>query len=163
MLQKCLDKLEYNQILKKIADYCCTYIGKDFALAFVPSFDKESVEFSLAQTKEAVSLIFRKGSPAIISIENIKYYIKNLRSYNSLSARGLLDVANVLKTSRMLNDYFFGDETFDLSDYTTLEPLFSSLYSNLNVEKRIFDAIIDEDTIADDASITLSSLRRTRK
>ncbi len=163
MLQKYLDKLEYNQILKKIADYCSTYIGKDLALAFVPSYDKDTVEFSLAQTKEAVSLIFRKGSPAIISIADIKYYIKNLRSYNSLSAKALLDVANVLKTSRMLNEYFFGDETFDLSDYTTLEPLFSSLYSNLNVEKRIFDAIMDEDTIADDASTTLSSLRRNRK
>ena len=163
MLHNYLDKLEYNQILLKVTNYCYTYIGKDLALALVPIYDKENVEFMLRQTTEAVSLIFRKGSPSIFSIEDIKYYIKSLRSYNTLSAKALLDVANVLKTSRTLYDYYFGDETFDLSDFTSLEPLFSSLYSNLNVEKRIFDAIIDENTISDDASTTLSSLRRNRK
>ncbi len=59
--------------------------------------------------------------------------------------------------------YLYSDESFALDEFSKMTDLFSLLYSNENVEKKIFSSIIDEDTIADDASKALSSLRRTRK
>ncbi len=111
----------------------------------------------------ALQLIYRKGNPPIEEFNNIDIYIKNLYSNNFLSAKALLDVATVLKMSRTLKDYFFEDETFDLSSFSILSDYFSGLYSNLNVENKIFDSIIDENNIADNASKVLSVLRINRK
>ena len=162
MIRKYLNKLEYTEILKKIVFYCATYIGKEKVLNLLPSNNKELVSQMLNETSLAQILLFRKGEPPIDNIKNVEIWIKTLRSYNSLSAKALLEVANVLKTSRLLHDYFFEDKSFDLSDYDALKNYFSTLYCNEKIENNIFKSIIDENNIADDASSKLLKLRRTR-
>lgn len=163
MLQKYLNKLEYNKILDTVSNYCSTYIGKEYVSNLLPSNDKDLVQKMLDETSSAQTLLFRKGEPPISNITNIEIWIKNLKSSNSLSAKALLEVANVLQTSRLLHDYFFADEAFDLSDFSVLEDYFSMLYYNQKIEDNILNSIIDENTIADDASKTLSSLRRNKR
>lgn len=163
MLQKYLYKLEYNKILEKVCDCCKTYIGKELVSSLLPSSNKDLVKKQLEETNSALTLLIRKGEPSIFNIANINLWIKHLESYNFLSATALLEVANVLKTSRCLHEYFFSDKDFDLSGFAILEDLFSMLYYNKSIEDIIFTSIIDENTIADDASKTLSSLRRNKR
>lgn len=163
MLQKYLYKLEYNKILEKVCDCCKTYIGKELVSTLLPSSNKDLVKKQLEETSSALTLLIRKGEPSIFNIANIDLWIKHLESYNFLSATALLEVANVLKTSRCLHEYFFSDKDFDLSGFAILEDLFSMLYYNKSIEDIIFTSIIDENTIADDASKTLSSLRRNKR
>ncbi len=163
MIQKYLNKLEYNKILDIISSYCLTYKGVSLANSFLPSNNKDIVSRLLEETDSAVTLLIRKGEIPLSNIANIEVNIKNLESYNSLSASALLDVAYVLKVSRQLHQYFFEDEDFDLSNFSILEDLFSMLYYNKNIEDSIFHSIIDEDTIADDASKTLLALRKNRR
>ena len=163
MIEKYLNKLEYNKILDLVSNYCTTYIGKAFVSKLMPLNNKDLVKMKLEETSTAQTLLYRKGEPPISNITNIDIWIKNLESYNSLSAKALLDVAHVLQTSRFLHDYFFADDTFDLSDFALLEDYFSMLYYNETIEKNILNSIIDEYTIADDASKTLSALRRNKR
>lgn len=163
MLNKNLNRLEFNKILDELNSHCNTYIGKSKVFELEPFKNKDDVERALSETSLALQLIYRKGNPPIEEFNNIDIYIKNLYSNNFLSAKALLDVATVLKMSRTLKDYFFEDETFDLSSFSILSDYFSGLYSNLNVENKIFDSIIDENNIADNASKVLSVLRRNRK
>ena len=163
MIEKYLNKLEYNKILDLVSNYCTTYIGKDFVSKLMPLNNKDLVKMKLEETSTAQTLLYRKGEPPISNITNIDIWIKNLESYNSLSAKALLDVAHVLQTSRFLHDYFFADDTFDLSYFSLLENYFSMLYYNETIEKNILNSIIDEYTIADDASKTLSALRRNKR
>ena len=163
MLEKNLNVLEFNKIINLVCNYSNTYIGKEKLKNLVPSNNSITVKESLEETFEALNLIYRKGEPEIANISDIDIWIKNLRSYNPLSAKALLDVASILRTARILHEYFFGDKEFNLSDFTNLEPLFSSLYFNRNIENKIFTSIIDENTISDDASSKLSSLRRTKR
>lgn len=163
MLEKYLNKLEYNKILDIVSSYCATYIGRSLSSSFLPNSNKEIVARLLDETNSAVNLLIRKGEIPLSDIENIEVCIKNLKSYNSLGVKSLLDVANVLRISRQLHQYFFDDEEFDLSDFSILADLFSMLYYNKNMEDTIFNSIIDEDTIADDASKALSSLRKNRR
>ena len=163
MIEKYINKLEFNKVLEQVSEYCVTYLGKNLTLSVLPSNDADVVKMQLEQTSSALNLLYRKGEPAIFDIANIELWIKNLESYNSLSATALLEVANVLKTSRCLHGYFFGDENFDLSAFSVLEDIFSLLYYNKNIEDAIFRSIIDENTISDDASKALSSLRRNRR
>lgn len=163
MLNKNLNRLEFNKILDELNSHCNTYIGKSKVFELEPFKNKDDVERALSETSLALQLIYRKGNPPIEEFNNIDIYIKNLHSNNFLSAKALLDVATVLKMSRNLKDYLFEDESFDLSSFSMLSDYFSELYSNLNVENKIFDSIIDENNIADNASKVLSTLRRNRK
>ena len=163
MLNKNLNRLEFNKILDELNSHCNTYIGKSKVFELEPFKNKDDVERALSETSLALQLIYRKGNPPIEEFNNIDIYIKNLHSNNFLSAKALLDVATVLKMSRNLKDYLFEDESFDLSSFSILSDYFSGLYSNLNVENKIFDSIIDENNIADNASKVLSVLRRNRK
>lgn len=163
MNESYLNKLEYNKIIDLLANYTVTYLGKELCFGLMPCFKESRVTKLLLETSEASNLIIRKGNLPLYGISNISIYIKNLESSYSLTARGLLDIAKVLKLSRELKNYFYKDENFDLSDFTILDGYFSSLYTNINIEKQILSSIIDEDIISDDASTVLSKLRQNRR
>lgn len=163
MNENYLNKLEYNKILELLDKECLTYFGKELCFKLRPIFKQSKVTKLLQETDEACTLTVRKGNLPISSIPNIEIYIKILSSSNSLNAKGLLEVARILKLSRELKDYFYKDEDFDLGSFPILDSYFSSLYSNFNVENKILSSILDEDTINDDASSKLASLRRNRR
>ena len=163
MLDKYLNKLEYNKILENLCTYASTYIGKDLCTNLLPENNAEAVKAELEKTNLALILLFRKGELPIQNISDITLWIKSLESGYSLSAKALLDIANVLKTSRQLHNYMFVDDSFDLSSFNLLLDIFNMLYYNENIENNIFKAIIDENTIADDASTALASLRRNKR
>ena len=158
-----LEKLEYNKILEKLSLYCKTYIGKTFAANLKPLSKKEQVQKVLNQTGEALSLSFRKGNLPIVEIADITTNIKKLESNICLSMKELLEIGYILKISRELKNYFYEDENFDTSNFPLLDNMFCNLYNNLELEKLIFTSIIDENTIADDASSKLLSIRKNKR
>lgn len=162
-MQNYLNKLEYDKILTLLSNNSKTYLGKELCLDLKPANSKDKVITLLKETDEACTLSFRKGNLPISDFEYISLSIKNLESNISLSAKHLLDTANVLRLSRDLKEYFYKDEDFDLSNFPILDSYFSRLYSNKTIEDKIFTCIIDENTIADDASTVLANLRRNRR
>ena len=114
----------------------------------------------LNETKEADTLLHQKGSPPFYETDELEKYIKILKSNQTLSIKGLLNIGMLLRIARELKEYFYDNNT---SSFINLEKYFTLLYSNPSIEKSIFDKIIDESTIADNASKKLSSLRRNRK
>ncbi len=155
-----LNKLEYNEIIKNLGGYCKTYLGKNLCEQLVPNFSYEQVDFLLNETKQADTLLHQKGIPPFYETEELEKYIKVLESNQTLSIKGLLNFAVLLKMCRELKEYFYDDSSVT---FEYLEKYFSFLYSNPSIEKNIFDKIIDENTVADNASSKLASLRRNRK
>lgn len=153
-----LNKLEYNQILENLSGYCHTYIGKKKALESEPSSDKNIVKRTLSETAQAVSLIERNSTPPISEIEDIKVYVKMLESSNTLTAKALLDICNILNIAEELKTYF--SNFLDDATYENLKIYFDSLYSNSSIVDKIKKSIIDSETIADNASSNLASIRR---
>ena len=155
-----LEKLEYNKILEILANFCHTYIGKELSLNLLPSFKKDEVKNALSETSEAISLIQRSSVPPISEIDDITFYIKSLESSNAISAKALLSICNVLEMSYNLIKYF--SDFKDMEEYTVLSNYFSHLYSNSSIIQNIKKSILDENTIADTASSTLSSIRKKK-
>ena len=153
------EKLEFNLIRKKLESFAVTFIGKSMALNLIPFENKKDVEKSGKQTTEASILIYRKGNLPISEIENITIHLKKLNSNNFLSLKQLLDLTNILKISRNLKEYFSNTE-IDMSEFENLNNLFENLYSNSNIENQIFTSILDENTLNDKASSTLSNIRK---
>ena len=159
-MEAILNKLEYNKIIEDLEKHCKTYLGKNLCNSLKPSFSFESVDVLLNETKEADTLLHQKGTPPFYETDELEKYIKILKSNQTLSIKGLLNIGMLLRIARELKEYFYDNNT---SSFMNLEKYFTLLYSNPSIEKSIFDKIIDENTIADNASKKLSSLRRNRK
>ena len=161
MKQQYLDKLEFNEILKKLSNYSHTYIGQNIIKDLRPSNDYNIVTKWLDETSEAISLIERNSTPPISEIADVEIYIKLLEANNSLSAKALLDIVNILNIAQELKDYFldFADDPL----YTNLSIYFSDLYTNSKIISKIKSSILDENTIADNASSTLAEIRRKER
>lgn len=158
-----LDKLEYNKILEMLSKFCITKIGRKSAFSLMPSNDSTVVSDLLEETDSANRLILKFGNPPINEIDDIDVSLKIIESNQALSCKSLLDIANILKTSRLLHSYFYKNDKLEISDFSNLDYYFSSLYSNPSLENDIFSKILDENTVDDRASTALYNIRRKQK
>lgn len=159
-------KLEYNEIIQIIQGYCKTYLGKKRSFQMEPCFTFEAVRTSLSKTMEASKLLYQNGHPPIAELNEMEIPLKTLESNQILSAKALLDLAHLLKVARELKEYFKVNTLSTAEQEETenfLQEYFYTLYANATIEKEIFDKILDENTISDNASSKLASLRRSRK
>lgn len=161
-MEKYLNKIEYNKILDNLQKHCKTYIGKELALSLKPSTSQETVKKLLDETTEGLNLLSILATSPIDFISEIDIWIKQLESDWILNTKGLLDLAIILKMSRELKEYFFCDN-IDSEKFPILNEYFNSLYTNISIEKKIFDSILSENTIADNASKELSIIRRNQR
>lgn len=164
MNTKYLDKLEYHKILDKLTSFAKTYVGKKMIDNLKPSFDYDEVCHLQLQTNQATKLIYKYGTPPISDFANVDVAIKKLNSSSSLSAKELLDIANIFKMSHEIQSYFTDiTENLNVSDFNAISSFFQNLYINSIIEKNILTKIIDEFTLEDNASNTLASIRRSKR
>ena len=162
MTTKYLEKLEYYKIIDTLKNFCVTHIGKNLALNLLPYYKENLVKKELEETANAYSLIFQKGNLPIYEISNnIDTDLRMLEFDSILSIKQILDVTNVLRMSRELKEYFalYKDEIkMDFS--VCLNKYFINLYTNIDIEEKIFKNTIDENTLNDHASPELYSIRK---
>ena len=156
MLNEHFKTLELHKILEMLSDICSNQASKELALNIEPSSDLETVQNEIDKTSEAFNLSSRFGTPVFYNSKDIITVIKRADSGVSLSYREILDVAKVLNQVRVLNSWFA--QTGD-SD-TKLNYLFESLFPNKYLEDKIYNTIISEDEISDNASPELASIRK---
>lgn len=157
-----MDILDFNKILQQLSSFCITYIGKELALALVPSTDCDKVKYKLNETFEAVNMLYKNLAPPFSEFEDITAIIKALNSRGSLSCKQLLDLTKIFSISKDLKEYFDKDYIIP-SDFPILNNLFEDLYSNDSILSKIYKSILDENTIDDKASPELSKIRRKQK
>lgn len=161
MEMKYLEKIEFNKIIEILESYAITSVGKNLCKDLLPSNNYKNVIHSISETTECTILRVRKGNPPISEIDNISSYVKALESENSLTAPALLDLGHLLKISRELKEYIVSDIETDFAPIVS--RYFFNLYTNPKIEKAILDSIIDENTIADNASSELANIRRNKR
>ena len=160
---KFLKKIEFEIIIDKLANFCETDIGKNIAFSLLPSFSFDEVKHRLNETDEVCSLIRHITKEPHFFSFYMDLYCKKIYSNQSLNFKQLLNIAHLLENSRKLKNVFFENDNIDIDKFPILEQIFSNLYSNLNIEQKIFSKIIDENTIDDKASAELSSIRRKKR
>lgn len=151
-----LEKIEFNKIVDILSSFAITSIGKKRCMNIYPLNNKDKIEKNLAETTEALSLIYRKGNAPIFELHNIDSHLLNLKNQNSLSIKSLLEITSLLTNARQLKKYYF-DEILNQSDI--LDNYFNNLYTNERIENLILSSIIDENTIDDRASNELYKIR----
>lgn len=152
-----LEKLEFNKIIDKLSNFAITSLGKKNCYNLIPNTNSEKVKKYLSETTEGLSLLFRKGNPPLYKLYNIETHILTLKNQNFLSIKSLLEITAILKTSRELKEYYLNE---NLNQSEVLTTYFEHLYTNKRIEEKIYNSIIDENTIDDKASNELYSIRQ---
>ncbi|MBQ1848230.1 MAG: endonuclease MutS2 [Clostridia bacterium] len=148
--------LEFEKILRMLAECATTEGAKEEALSAAPYTDKKKITELQTETDDARRLFISKGEPSFGQIKNVLPLIERADKGAVLSAAEILECANVLRTTRGVSDYFKTERKYE----TSLDAVFERLMPDRTLERAIYAAIISADMIADDASPALSDIRR---
>lgn len=161
MNEKVLKTLEYHKILSQLSEYAYSPEAKKRCLRLVPITDRAQIEHLQLQTKDALSRLFKCGSLSFSGVHSVNDSLKRLEIGGALSAAELLSICSLLEAAKRVKA-FSRSEKDEIPDdsltslFTDIEPL-TPLYDEI---KR---CILAEDEIADDASSTLKSIRRSMR
>ncbi len=156
---KVLSTLEYDKIIDMLAECASTDGARARARTLTPSDDYDTVILRQTKTEDAKRLINAKGYPAFSAKEGVVEAAERAYKGAVLSQRELLDIAALLRSSRMILDYINADKPFE----TSLDEIFQRMIPNRELEEKIKRSIISEDIIADEASPELADIRRKIK
>lgn len=159
MKQKSKSVLEFDKIIERISEFAETNGGKEEVRKLDVSSDLEAVRYRQKQTAEALSIIIEKGTPPLGGISDIKEYVKRGSMGGMISLRGLLSCADTLRAARLLKNYVLLNNREERS-FEILEELCSGIYTDKEIEDKIYEIIISDEEIADDASFELKRIRR---
>ncbi len=153
---KAYKTLEFDKILEKVASCAQTPGAKQLCLELEATYDRDNVSRLQAETTDSRRLITYKGTPSFGSIRDVSEHVSRAEKGAVLTPKELLEIANIFRTCRGLIDYFKTDRNFE----TVLDEVFLRLIPNKFLEDKITKAIVSEDTVSDDASPNLGTIRR---
>ncbi|WP_278494563.1 endonuclease MutS2 [Eubacterium ramulus] len=159
MNQKALKILEYDKIIQLLAEQATSDAGKKRCLELVPMTDKQLITDAQAQTADALSRIYRKGSISFGGLKDPGFQMKRLEIGGCLNAAELLSICTLLEITRRAKAY--SRENRDNLPADSLDVLFAGLEPLTPLLEEIRRCILAEDEISDDASPALHSVRRT--
>ena len=162
MNEKVLHTLEYNKILDQLTEYAFSADAKSRCQKLRPITDRAQVEQLQQQTSDALSRLFKYGSLSFSGVTDIRDSLKRLEIGGALSAIELLRVCSLLESAKRARAFARSQEDNDQPD-DSLTGLFADIEPLTPLCDEIRRCILSEEEIADDASSTLHSIRRSMR
>lgn len=159
MNEKVFNTLEYYKIIQTLTDFADSEPGKKLCSDLKPSIDLEEIRKAQAETKDALSRLFKQGSTSFGGNKDIGFTVKTLEIGSTLSSVELLKIAKLLDNVNRIKTYGRRDKEDAPAD--SLDEYFELLTPLTFLANEINRCILAEDEIADDASSTLKSIRRS--
>lgn len=162
MNEKVLHTLEYNKILDQLTEYAFSADAKSRCQKLRPITDRAQIEQLQQQTSDALSRLFKYGSLSFSGVTDISDSLKRLEIGGALSAIELLRVCSLLESAKRAKAFARSQDDSDQPD-DSLTILFAGIEPLTPLCDEIRRCILSEDEIADDASSTLHSIRRSMR
>lgn len=162
MNEKVLHTLEYNKILDQLTEYAFSADAKSRCQKLRPITDRAQIEQLQQQTSDALSRLFKYGSLSFSGVTDIRDSLKRLEIGGALSAIELLRVCSLLESAKCAKAFARSQDDNDQPD-DSLTSLFAGIEPLTPLYDEIRRCILSEDEIADDASSTLHSIRRSMR
>ncbi len=158
MNAKTLKVLEYNKIIEMLASHSTSFDGKTLCESLTPFNELTTINEQLEHTKDALARVYRQGSVSFAGGGDLKMIIAGLSVGSKLSCEELLAVSSMLSAVQRVKTYSDKEEVSD-----SLSPFFEEINPLTSLNNEIKRCIISEDTVSDDASSELKSIRRRMK
>jgi DNA mismatch repair protein MutS2 len=161
MDERSLRVLEFSKIKERIKIYTQTAAAKELIEELAPYSNVYEVRERLQETREALELLMKKGSPPFEGIHDVRAGISRAEKAAALGSAELYRIGGLLTVSRRFKEYVAHKE--DEEAFLVLEDICEGLVPIKRLEDEIFNAIVDENEISDKASETLFNIRRELK
>ncbi len=161
MNKKALKTLEYNKIIALLEQCAGSAQGKAYCRDLLPVSDLSQIKRMQAETKDALSRIFKRGSVSFSGITDVRPFLKHLEIGSSLTISELLAIASLLEVTKRVKTYGRSENDAAIAG-DHLAPFFNDLEPLTPICDEIRHCILSEDTIADDASPGLKNIRRQK-
>lgn len=155
MDKKSISNLEFHKVIELLSERINTDLGKEIAHNLIASSDADEVTRLQEETSEAQKLIIEGANVSVYNLKNISDRLKLAEIGARIDPISLLSAANNLRSARIIADKLATRE-----DLPLMKERAEELYSNITLETEIFDAIISEEEISDNASPELRRIRR---
>lgn len=155
MDKKSMQNLEFYKIIELLSDKINTDIGKKIAYDITVSSSIDEVNYLQNETSEAQKLILEGTNISVTSLKDLSAKIHLAKIGSGIDSLSLINCAQNLKLSRVIFN-----KLSNRDDLPILHEQAKKLYFNLDLEERIFSAIISENEISDTASVDLKRIRR---
>lgn len=159
MNKKVYHTLEYDKILKQLAEYAFCEEAKEKCLSLEPVSDTTELARLQETTADALSRLYKKSDISFSGVHNVSVFIKRLDIGGTLNTKELLSICSLLEAAKRASAYNRFDRTEQKND--SLSPLFSQIEPLTPLHEEIRRCVLGEDEIADDASPALFKLRRS--
>ena len=150
------EKLELHKILEMLAEKCSNDTSKKLVAKLKPSTDLDTVKAEIAKTSCALELSIKLGSPSFYKFKDISGSVKRADSGAALSLAELIEIKRMLQQIGILCSWYKDVQSKD----NVLDRYFECLFPNKHLEQTLETSIIDSETLADEASPTLASIRK---
>lgn len=156
--EKSLKSLEFDKILTKLSTFARLKQSQQLCFSASIYSDISYIETQLRFTREAKELLDMALELPLEWVSEIDNIIKStLNSY--LKEEEIYDVAKTIKTSRLVKNFLRENSPSD----SLLNTLAYGLFSNKEMEERIFSTFDSNMNVAQDASPELKSLYNSLK
>ncbi len=155
-MNKYYKKLELDKILELLAEQTYSDGCREKAAKLEPLSGVDKIRAELKKTDDAFTLSAKFGTPRFRQIKDLSGSLKRAESGSMLSFRELLDIAEILRETAMLCDWYAQCSGIENS----LDVYFTELYPVRDLEQRISESIVSEEEMSDAASAELASIRK---
>lgn len=159
MNDKVLTTLEYTKIIELLTEKATSAPGRELCRNLSPMADLKAIELAQAETSDALTMLFQKGSTSFGGNKDVSMALRSLEIGSTLSAAELLKIAGLLDNVNRIKAY--GRSQQDDEKETSLTDYFERLEPLTLLSGEIRRCILSEEEIADDASPTLKHIRRS--
>lgn len=162
-MDKALKVLEYDKIIDMLLDLTQGELARDLVEKLEPSNDIDDIRRMQEETSEAYRVLARYGDIDYTAATHIKHLVSKASLGSMLFIEDLYDIMQNIFLVSSIKRYLktsIEDENLKLNH---LRRLCDSLASLDDLKKRLSTTIVSRDEIADNASSTLRSIRRSKK
>ncbi|MBE7035538.1 MAG: endonuclease MutS2 [Ruminococcaceae bacterium] len=157
---KSFTTLEFDKILKRLADFSQNEEVRSRILSLTPAETLAEARKRQQETTEAVNLILRRGNPPGIKIWDMTASLLRAERGGSMNLKEFLAVSSLCKTAKQQKRYLEDDKMMTEGTLFGLSAVMQPLRA---VSDRIDDVVLNEEEIADGASPTLYQIRQKKK
>ncbi len=154
---KTLQTLEYDKILKILSDFAVLDLTKSIISEYKPKSDYLSCKILLDKTKEADLLLYKYGICKVEYFEMLGDEFDRAKKGATLSMGELLKIAKLLRSSRIASTSIIN---LNAEEIVELKKCAERIFYDYHLENSIFTKIINENTMADNASEKLFEIRK---
>lgn len=162
-MDKALKVLEYDKIIEMLLDLTQGELARDLVENLEPSNDIDEIRRMQEETSEAYRILVRYGDIDYSAASHIKHLVSKASLGSMLFIEDLYDIMQNIFLVSSIKRYLktsIEDENLNLNH---LRKLYDSLASLDDLKKKLSMTIVSRDEVADSASSTLRSIRRSKK